>query len=191
MYTYVITLYIVYIGPHHTDCLKNCNLGGGMLCFVFKKRVIFASVWSGTQPPAVVERSVTPESEETVHSKVIQVSLPTLRTSSPGLGQNLGCSGVTATGDVLSMGLLHGGHPEPSLFLLLTMPLAWAVVPISCHNGLWSEKHPSWNELVMKGLLVEDVWGGARWCNFFYLFCQQRLPCPKKLTGGRNLWLER
>lgn len=56
----------------------------------------------------MLERSVTSESEETVHSKVIQVSLPTLRTSFPGLGQTLGCSGMTTRG-VLCVGLLHGG----------------------------------------------------------------------------------
>lgn len=43
----------------------------------------------------MLERSVTPESEEIVHGKVIQMSLSTLRTSFPGLGQNLGCAGVT------------------------------------------------------------------------------------------------
>lgn len=77
----------------------------------------------------MLERTVTSESEETVHSKVIQVSLPTLTTSFPGVGleighmstglagavcdeniffQDLRYSGVTM-GGVLCAGLLHGG----------------------------------------------------------------------------------
>lgn len=60
------------------------------------------------------------------------------------------------------------GIQNPAQALFRTMPLAQAVVPISCYNGLRSEKHPSFNELV-GFLLVEEFWGGARW-NFFLPF---------------------